>query len=45
MGYFDNSGKNKYNPDPTYDGMMIGMVEYTVDAKSDYHGRRPLSSK
>jgi hypothetical protein len=42
-GYFDNSSKNKYNPDPTravrfgdptYDEMMVGMVEYTVDGKS-----------
>jgi mono/diheme cytochrome c family protein len=37
--YFDNSAKNKYNPDPTqavrfgeptYDEMMIGFIEYTV---------------
>jgi mono/diheme cytochrome c family protein len=42
-GYFDNSNKNKYNPDPsqsvrfgdpTYDEMMVGMVEYTIDGKS-----------
>jgi mono/diheme cytochrome c family protein len=42
-GYFDNSRKNKYNPDPTqavrfgeptYDEMLVGMVEYTVDGKS-----------
>ena len=42
-GYFDNSSKNKYNPDPTravrfgdptYDEMMVGLVEYTVDGKS-----------
>jgi copper type II ascorbate-dependent monooxygenase-like protein len=42
-GYFDNSSKNKYNPDPTqavrfgeptYDEMMVGMVEYTIDGKS-----------
>ncbi|HEU0173550.1 MAG TPA: cytochrome c [Blastocatellia bacterium] len=41
--YFDNSTKNKYNPDPTqavrfgeptYDDMMIGWIDYTVDAKS-----------
>ena len=41
-GYFDNSTKNKYNPDatkpvrfgePTYDDMMIGWIEYTVDNK------------
>ena len=38
--YFDNSAKNKYNPDPaqavrfgepTYDDMMIGWINYTVD--------------
>ncbi|HLG15963.1 MAG TPA: cytochrome c [Blastocatellia bacterium] len=38
--YFDNSTKNKYNPDPskpvrfgepTYDDMMIGWIDYTVD--------------
>jgi hypothetical protein len=42
-GYFDNSSKNKYNPDPTrtvrwgeptYDEMMVGVVEYTVNGKS-----------
>ena len=40
MGYFDNSVKNKNNLDPTqtvrfgeptYDEMMIGWIEYTVD--------------
>jgi hypothetical protein len=39
-GYFDNSSKNKYNPDatkavrfgePTYDDMMIGWIDYTAD--------------
>jgi mono/diheme cytochrome c family protein len=39
-GYFDNSAQNKYNPDPkqavrfgepTYDDMMIGWINYTVD--------------
>jgi len=39
-GYFDNSTKNKYNPDatktvrygePTYDEMMIGWMDYTLD--------------
>jgi mono/diheme cytochrome c family protein len=39
-GYFDNSTKNKYNPDPTkpvrfgeptYDDMMIGWIDYTAD--------------
>ncbi len=42
-GYLDNSGRNKYNPDPaqavrfgepTYDEMMIGFIEYTVDSQS-----------
>ncbi len=37
---FDNSTKNKYNPDPTkavrwgdptYDEMMIGWIDYTID--------------
>jgi hypothetical protein len=40
---FDNSAKNKYNPDPksavrfgepTYDDMMIGWIDYTVDNRS-----------
>ncbi|HEY7545524.1 MAG TPA: hypothetical protein VID27_11605 [Blastocatellia bacterium] len=38
--YFDNSAKNRYNPDPTkpvrygeptYDEMMIGWMDYTLD--------------
>jgi hypothetical protein len=42
-GSFDNSSKNKFNPDPTksvrfgeptYDEMMVGLIEYTVDGKS-----------
>lgn len=42
-GYFDNSTKNKYNPDPTkavrygeptYDEMMIGWMDYTVDKEA-----------
>jgi mono/diheme cytochrome c family protein len=42
-GYFDNSAKNKYNPDPqqevrfgepTYDEMMIGWIDYTLDGQS-----------
>ncbi|MBK9316720.1 MAG: cytochrome c [Acidobacteria bacterium] len=42
-GYFDNSAKNRYNPDPTqtvrygeptYDEMMIGWMDYTVDTES-----------
>jgi hypothetical protein len=41
-GYFDNSAKNKFNPDPmqtvrfgqpTYDEMMIGFISYTVDGR------------
>jgi hypothetical protein len=37
--HFDNSAKNRHNPDPTkavrwgdpsYDEMMIGWIEYTV---------------
>ncbi len=40
---FDNSARNKYNPDPTkavrwgdptYDEMMIGWIDYTVDKLS-----------
>jgi hypothetical protein len=40
--HFDNSAKNKYNPDPTkavrfgdptYDEMMIAFVEYTLDGQ------------
>jgi len=39
-GYFDNSTKNKYNPDPskavrqgepTYDEMMMGFMDYTAE--------------
>jgi len=39
-GYFDNSPKNKYNPDPskavrqgepTYDEMMMGFMDYTAE--------------
>ena len=39
-GYFDNSAKNRFNPDPTkavrygeptYDEMMIGWMDYTTD--------------
>lgn len=42
-GYFDNSAKNRFNPDPTkavrfgeptYDEMMIGWIDYTVDNKA-----------
>ena len=40
---FDNSAKNKFNPDPTkavrwgdptYDEMIIGFIEYTVDSQN-----------
>jgi len=39
-GYFDNSAKNKFNPDPTkavrqgeptYDEMMMGFMDYTAE--------------
>jgi hypothetical protein len=39
-GYFDNSAKNRYNPDPTqivrfgdpsYDEMIFGALDYTAD--------------
>jgi len=39
-GHFDNSAKNRYNPDPsravrwgdpTYDEMLMGILEYTVE--------------
>ena len=42
VAHFDNSTKNKYNPDPTkpvrfgdptYDEMMIGFVDYTYDSR------------
>jgi hypothetical protein len=42
-GYFDNSAKNRYNLDPakavrfgnpTYDEMMVGALDYTVDGQS-----------
>lgn len=42
VAHFDNSTKNKYNPDPakpvrfgdpTYDEMMIGFVDFTNDAQ------------
>jgi hypothetical protein len=41
--HFDNSAKNKYNPnpaapvrfgEPTYDDMMIGWVDYTVEKRA-----------
>ncbi|MEP7272626.1 MAG: hypothetical protein ABI882_14070, partial [Acidobacteriota bacterium] len=48
-GYFDNSAKNPFNPDPTkavrwgdptYDEMMIGWIDYTVDGK----GTKPTTA-
>jgi hypothetical protein len=41
--HYDNSGRNKYNPDPkqavrwgdpTYDEMLMGLFEYTMDNQS-----------
>jgi hypothetical protein len=43
VAHFDNSTKNKYNPDatkavrfgdPTYDEMMIGFVDFTKDSQN-----------
>ena len=43
-GHFDNSSKNKYNPDPartvrwgepTYDEMLVGFVDYTREKPRD----------
>jgi len=42
IAHFDNSGRNKHNPDatkavrfgdPTYDEMMIGWMDYTLDSQ------------
>ena len=42
-GYFDNSSKNKFNPDPTrtvrfgepsYDEMLAGFINYTADGQA-----------
>jgi len=50
IAHFDNSTNNKYNPDPTkairfgdptYDEMLIGFVDYTVDAQ---HLTRPAAA-
>jgi mono/diheme cytochrome c family protein len=47
--YYDNSGRNKYNPDPkqavrwgdaTYDEMLMGLFEYTMDNQSLESARR-----
>jgi hypothetical protein len=44
VAHFDNSEKNKYNPDPTkqvrwgdqtFEEMMIGWMSYTLDSKTD----------
>ena len=55
--HFDNSSKNKYNPDPTvavrfgeptYDDMMIGWLSYTVDSehlKTDTAGSSASAKK
>ena len=51
VAHFDNSPTNKYNPDPTktvrfgdptYDEMMIGFVEYTLDGE---HLVKPETSR
>ncbi len=42
-GYFDNSARNKFNPDPTkavrwgdptYDEMLACFIDYTLDGKN-----------
>ena len=49
VAHFDNSAKNKFNPDPTklvswgpqtWDEMMIGYLDYTID-KQDLRGKLP----
>lgn len=51
VAHFDNSAKNKFNPDPTklvswgpqtWDEMMIGYLDYTVD-KQDLRSKVPES--
>ena len=53
VAHFDNSEKNKFNPDPTklvrfgpqtWDEMMIGYFDYTLD-KQDLRTRRETASK
>jgi mono/diheme cytochrome c family protein len=48
LAHFDNSTRNKYNPDatkavrfgdPTYDEMMIGFVDYTYDSQNMRQGK------
>ncbi len=49
-GYFDNSAKNKFNPDPsktvrygepTYDEMMMGFLDYVVEKPATLHKVKP----
>ena len=49
VAHFDNSAKNKFNPDPTklvswgpqtWDEMMIGYLDYTID-KQDLRNKLP----
>jgi hypothetical protein len=49
-GYFDNSAKNKLNPDPTkavrhgeptYDEMMMGFMEYVIEKPKQLAGIDP----
>jgi mono/diheme cytochrome c family protein len=51
--YYDNSGRNKYNPDPkqavrwgdpTYDEMLMGLFEYTIDKQSHKPAAAPNAS-
>lgn len=51
VAHFDNSQKNKYNPDPTkavrfgdptYDEMMIAFAEYTLDGE---HSGKPDAAR
>lgn len=51
VAHFDNSAKNKFNPDPTklvswgpqtWDEMMIGYLDYTID-KQDLRSKLPES--
>jgi hypothetical protein len=52
-GYLDNSAKNRNNPDPTravrfgeptYDEMMVSIIEYTVDSQSLKPSAAPQSA-
>jgi hypothetical protein len=53
VAHFDNSAKNKFNPDPTklvewgpqtWDEMMIGYLDYTLD-KQDLRLNANMASK